>query len=57
MGAIASSKQPRTIRKRDGAEPVKLYKEGGGVNAAGKQFVAQPKEISQKTRSFRNMGK
>lgn len=25
--------------------------------AAGKQFVAQPKSISQKTRSFRNAGK
>jgi len=25
--------------------------------AAGQQFVAQPKKISQKTRSFRNMGK
>ena len=25
--------------------------------AAGKQFVAQPKGISQKTRSFRNAGK
>lgn len=29
MGAIASSKQPRTIIKRDGNEPVKLFKEGG----------------------------
>ena len=25
--------------------------------AAGKQFVAQPKSISQKTRAFRNAGK
>ncbi len=25
--------------------------------AAGQQFVAQPKKVSQKTRSFRNMGK
>lgn len=25
--------------------------------AAGKQFVSQPKRISQKTRSYRNMGK
>lgn len=25
--------------------------------AAGEQFVAQPKKISQKTRAFRNMGK
>jgi hypothetical protein len=35
MGAILPSKQPRTVKKRDGDEPVKLYKEGGGVNAAG----------------------
>ena len=25
--------------------------------AAGQQFVAQPKKVSQKTRAFRNMGK
>ena len=35
MGAIAPSKQPkpRTIRKRDGDEPVSLYKEGGEVQS------------------------
>lgn len=34
MGAIAPSKQPkaRTVKKRDGDEPVKLYKKGGKVN-------------------------
>jgi hypothetical protein len=26
---------PKTTVKRDGNEPVKLYKKGGGVNAAG----------------------
>ena len=33
MGAILPSKQPkaRTIKKRDGDEPVSLYKEGGKV--------------------------
>jgi len=33
MGAIAPSKmpKPRTIKKRDGNEPVKLYKKGGAV--------------------------
>lgn len=29
MGAIAPAKQPRTVVKRDGNEPVKLFKEGG----------------------------
>jgi len=31
MGAINPAKQPRTIKKRDGNEPVSLYKEGGKV--------------------------
>jgi len=35
MGAIAPSKLPKTTKKRDGDEPVELYKTGGGVNAAG----------------------
>jgi hypothetical protein len=37
MGAIAPGKVPKTVVKRDGAEPVKLYAEGGPskVNAAG----------------------
>ena len=37
MGCISPAKQPRTIKKRDGDEPVKLYKEGGvsKVNEAG----------------------
>jgi hypothetical protein len=38
MGVIAPSKRPKkTIKKRDGNEPVKLYKAGGEtrVNQAG----------------------
>lgn len=39
MGAIAPSKmpKPKTVKKRDGNEPVKLYKKGGEtrVNEAG----------------------
>jgi hypothetical protein len=31
MGAI----RPKLIKKKDGNEPVKVYKEGGKVNAAG----------------------
>jgi len=37
MGDIAPSKVPkaRTVKKKDGNEPVSLYAKGGGVNAAG----------------------
>ena len=39
MGAVNPKKMPRTTKKRDGNEPVALYKEGGEakstVNAAG----------------------
>ena len=31
MGCINPAKQPRTVKKRDGNEPVKLYQEGGKV--------------------------
>ena len=34
MGAINPAKV-RTIKKRDGNQPVKLFKQGGKVNAAG----------------------
>ena len=55
MGAIAPSKVPRvrTIKKKDGNEPVSLYKKGGSVNEAGKQFVAQPKSVARKTAGYR----
>jgi len=58
MGAIALSKIPKTTKKRDGDEPVGLYKAGGGVNAAGnytkpslrKRIVSQVKaEATQGT--------
>ena len=37
MGAVAPSKVPkvRTIKKKDGNEPVSLYAKGGSVNEAG----------------------
>ena len=37
MGAIAPSKVPKLIKKRDGNEPVKVFKQGGvsKVNEAG----------------------
>ena len=31
MGCIDSKKMPKTTVKRDGSEPVKLYKKGGEV--------------------------
>jgi hypothetical protein len=33
MGAIAPGKMPRTVIKRDGTEPVKLYRKGGNVKS------------------------
>lgn len=35
MGAVNPKKTPRTTKKRDGNEPVAMYKEGGAVKAAG----------------------
>jgi hypothetical protein len=35
MGAINRAKLPKSIVRKDGTEPTKLYAEGGGVNAAG----------------------
>ena len=44
MGAIAPSKQPRTIVKKDGAEPVSLFKEGGTAKGGNwiKKAVGKP---------------
>jgi hypothetical protein len=49
MGCISPAKQPRTIKKRDGDEPVSLYKKGGSIDypAArmnGDVFVAAAKK-------------
>ena len=37
MGAMSPSKMPkaRTIKKKDGNEPVEVFEEGGKVNEAG----------------------
>ncbi len=35
MGAINRAKLPKSIVRKDGTEPTKLYAKGGGVNAAG----------------------
>jgi len=49
MGCINPAKQPRTIKKRDGDEPVSLYKRGGSVaypaaRMNGDVFVAAAKK-------------
>lgn len=31
MGAVNPAKLPRTVKKRDGNQPVELYKDGGEV--------------------------
>jgi len=50
MGDIAPSKVPkvRTIKKKDGNEPVSLYAKGGSVNEAG-----NPKSVAKKTAGYR----
>jgi uncharacterized membrane protein YebE (DUF533 family) len=35
MGAIAPSKVPKLIKKRDGNEPVKVFKQGGKIKKLG----------------------
>ena len=35
MGDIAPSKMPKTIKKKDGNEPVEVFEAGGKVNEAG----------------------
>ena len=34
MGIISSAKVPKLIKKRDGNEPVKVFKQGGKVKKA-----------------------
>jgi len=55
MGAVSPSKMPKkkVIQRKDDPNAVGMFKRGGKVNAAGKQFVAQPKSIAKKTAGFR----
>lgn len=49
MGAIRGSKvpKPRTVKKRDGNEPTKLYKEGGEVwDKPRPKSLGKPKQLS-----------
>ena len=54
MGDMNPNKMPTGKRKarRDNTDFTQ-YASGGGVNAAGKQFVAQPKSIARKTAGYR----
>lgn len=48
MGAIAPSKRPKkTVKKRDGNEPVKLYKKGGKVRRFSEGGEAGEKDMSR----------
>ena len=42
MGAIAPSKVPKLIKKRDGNEPVKVFKQGGKVKKFGLGGILVP---------------
>ena len=56
MGAINPAKQPRTVKKRDGNEPVSLFKEGGlydNINAKRKRIA---KGSGEKMRSVGQAG-
>jgi hypothetical protein len=55
MGDISPSKMPKgkKVERKDDPNTVDMYAKGGGVNAAGKQFVAQPKTIAKKTARYR----
>lgn len=54
MGDMNPNKMPTGKRKarRDNTDFTQ-YASGGGVNAAGKQFVSQPKSIARKTAGYR----
>jgi len=54
MGAIRDSKipKPRTVLKRDGDEPVKIYKEGGEVwDQPRPKSLGKPKKLSSAKKS------
>jgi hypothetical protein len=49
MGAIAPSKVPKLIKKRDGDEPVKVFKQGGKVRK-----FSEGREVDRKEKIVRN---
>lgn len=56
MGCINPEKQPRTIKKRDGNEPVELYKEGGGVGLYANIHAKQRRIASGSKEKMRKPG-
>ena len=52
MGAINPKKMPKTVIKRDGNEPVKLYKKGGEVwDKPRPKALGKPKKLSSAKKS------
>jgi hypothetical protein len=52
MGAIRESKVPKIVKKRDGNEPVKIYKDGGEVwDQPRPKSLGKPKKLSPAKKS------
>lgn len=55
MGALAPAKMPKTTKKRDGNEPVGLFKKGGWIKGAIKHpgaFTAKAKKAGKSVGEF-----
>lgn len=52
MGAIKQSKVPKIVKKRDGNEPVEIFKEGGEVwDQPRPKGLGKPKKLSPAKKS------
>lgn len=52
MGAIKKSKVPKIVKKRDGNEPVEIFKEGGEVwDRPRPKGLGKPKKLSSAKKS------
>lgn len=52
MGAIKQSKVPKIVKKRDGNEPVEIFKEGGEVwDQPRPEGLGKPKKLSSAKKS------
>ena len=52
MGAIKQSKVPKIVKKRDGNEPVEIFKEGGEVwDRPRPKGLGKPKKLSSAKKS------
>ena len=52
MGAIKQSKVPKIVKKRDGNEPVEIFKEGGEVwDRPRPKRLGKPKKLSSAKKS------